>query len=636
MKTTSTPTPRVVTAVSRFSTLLRTGATAVLLLTLPAVLPVRALYAQTFPWATRVSSSITPLKVAADAAGNSYVLGEFSGTVSLGDRTVTSTGGRDVFLAKYNSAGAVLWSRQMGGVSTDEAGGVAVAGDYVYITGAFRGQTYFAAEGFWRPTLASQGDADLFVARFAAGTGALVWATQGGGLMRDKGHGIAADAAGNAYVTGEFYYGSSPVSFCNAPFCTTTSTPLRAVYPNNKQMFVAKYNASGTLQWVTDGYSWGSYYPIYGKAIAVDPAGNLFVAGDFTYETIFDNYDVVDANGNLSFAYPHVAWLKDGSETHQTNFSSVFIARYNPDNSIAWARQVGGVNREEATGIATIGNHVYLSGNSVSSTLIFKDGESSPTRATILNRGGYDGFLAQYTKEGTLVWARQVGGAGNDYVNGLAAGNLPGVISGASYPTPYLTGSFQGVCYFGDRPKSVADPAGSDRDSYVATFTREGATGLVEPIAGSGSTNGWSISTDSQGTAYLSGTLFGPAHFGSIVQDGAGCYLAKFIPPPQQFTFTPSGREGFADELTESVIRVFPVPAAGPVTIAIQLPAVTEGSLGVYSTQGQLLHSLHQGVLPAGAVHRFSLPALLPAGTYLIQWRPTQGKTLTRKLVIAR
>jgi hypothetical protein len=457
--------------------------------------------------------------------------------------------------------------------------------------------------------------------------------------MRDKGHGIAADAAGNAYVTGEFYYGNSPASFCNAPFCTSTSTSLRAVEQDNKQMFVAKYNASGGLQWVTDGYSWGSYYPIYGKAIAVDAAGNIFVAGEFTFETIFDNY-IVDANGTTSFPSPWVAWLRDESETNQINFSSVFIARYNPDNSIAWARQVGGVNREEATGIAASGSHVYLSGNSVSGNIVFADGQALPVRASLPNRGGSDGFLAQYTKEGALTWTRQVGGTGNDYVNGLAVGNLPGVLAGTSYPTPYLTGSFQSVCYFGDRPKSVADPAGSDRDSYVATFTQGGATGLVEPIAGSGSTNGWGISTDSRGTAYLSGTLFGPANFGSTVQDGAGCYLARFIPPPQQFSFasrsTPSGREGTAGELSGSTMRVFPVPAAGPVTVSVQSLEATEASLAVYSTQGQLLHSLHQGALPVGGVHRFSLPALLPAGTYLIQWRPNRGAPLTRRLVIAR
>ncbi|HEX8530068.1 MAG TPA: SBBP repeat-containing protein, partial [Cytophagales bacterium] len=372
MKTTSTPIPPVATAVSPLI-LLRTGFPAILLLTLLAVLPVRVLHAQTFSWANRVSSSVTPLKVAADASGNSYVLGEFSGTVSLGDRTVTSSGGRDIFLVKYSPAGAVLWVRQMGGVSTDEAGGVAVAGDYVYITGGFRDRMYLPPSGLSTPSLVSRSGTDIFVARFAASTGTLVWANQGGGLLRDKGHGIAVDAAGNAYVTGEFYYDGTPAYFCNVPFCGGASTTLKSVYTNNKQMFVAKYNASGGLQWVTDGYSWGSYYPIYGKAIAVDPAGNIFVAGDFTYETIFDNY-VRDANGNISYGYPHLAWLKDGSETHETNFSSVFIARYNPDNSIAWARQVGGVNREEATGIATIGSHVYLSGNSVSSSMIFKDG----------------------------------------------------------------------------------------------------------------------------------------------------------------------------------------------------------------------------------------------------------------------
>src|SRR5262245_50867294 len=80
--------------------------------------------------------------VATDAAGNVYVTGAFYDTVdfdpSAGTVNLTSAGLNDVFVAKYTSAGALVWARQLGGSGGDHGTGVAVDGQgKVYITGLF-------------------------------------------------------------------------------------------------------------------------------------------------------------------------------------------------------------------------------------------------------------------------------------------------------------------------------------------------------------------------------------------------------------------------------------------------------------------------------------------------------------------
>src|SRR5262249_25657156 len=79
--------------------------------------------------------------VAVDAAGNTFVTGSFkSGTVAFGVTTLTNadTGSQDVFVAKLDGAGAVLWAESFGSTLDDRGQGIAVdqSGD-AYVTGSF-------------------------------------------------------------------------------------------------------------------------------------------------------------------------------------------------------------------------------------------------------------------------------------------------------------------------------------------------------------------------------------------------------------------------------------------------------------------------------------------------------------------
>ena len=147
--------------------------------------------------------------IAVDDNGNSYVTGQFSGTATFGagevNETVLTAGGdADIFVAKYNGKGRLLWVRQAGGSSFAGGAGIAVDHNGVsYVTGSFVGTVTFGAGEANETVLTAGGDVDIFVAKYN-GKGRLLWVRQAGGSSFAGGAGIAVDHKGSSYVTGDF------------------------------------------------------------------------------------------------------------------------------------------------------------------------------------------------------------------------------------------------------------------------------------------------------------------------------------------------------------------------------------------------------------------------------------------------
>ncbi len=100
--------------------------------------------------------------IAVDNSGNSYVTGEFWGTVGFGNTTLTSSGLYDIFMVKLDSSGNWNWAKQAGGLSGDQGNGIAV--DNIgnsYVTGSF-----YAFASFGSTALNSSGEADIFVVKY--------------------------------------------------------------------------------------------------------------------------------------------------------------------------------------------------------------------------------------------------------------------------------------------------------------------------------------------------------------------------------------------------------------------------------------------------------------------------------------
>ena len=205
--------------------------------------------------------------VSVDLQGNVLVIGAFFGdsmifsSVSLVNNNSQKN---DIFIAKYDSSGNILWARSIGGynhdtpaaIASDKSGNVLVEGHFF---------SPFLYLGTTTLTNSQQGE-DLFLAKYDS-VGKLLWATSAGGdstgvFAAD----IALDSIGNEYIIGNFIY--SWVTF-------DTITLTNAGQQN---FFIVKYDTSGKVLWAT---SMGGTGLDYGSAISVDTHAGISICGGF-------------------------------------------------------------------------------------------------------------------------------------------------------------------------------------------------------------------------------------------------------------------------------------------------------------------------------------------------------------------
>ena len=228
------------------------------------------------------SSSEIGNAIAVDRAGNAYVTGatssvDFPATGGAFQTTLAGGKSSDAFVVKLRADGALDYSTYLGGgrmgLGTDDMGNsIAVdAAGNAFVTG-FTGASDFPTT----PEAVQQlliGYRNAFVTKLNASGTALVYSTYLGGNGGDEGRGLALDAAGNAYVTGSTSSSDFPVT---AGALQSRSGDVPAS-PLTNDAFVTKLNASGTAL-VYSTYLGGSGVDS-GNAIAVDAAGNAYVAG---------------------------------------------------------------------------------------------------------------------------------------------------------------------------------------------------------------------------------------------------------------------------------------------------------------------------------------------------------------------
>jgi hypothetical protein len=176
------------------------------------------------------------------------VTGQYTGTVTFYNTgggtgaTLANSGGNDCFVAKYSSAGAVLWAARIAGTGGDAGSGIATdSSGNVLVTGYYDAAlTLFNTGGTTGTTLASAGAEDVFVAKYSS-AGAVLWAARIASTGSDVGNAIATDTSGNVVVTG--YYGAALTLF-NTGGTTGATLPFAG---GNNHAFIAKYSPDGYI-----------------------------------------------------------------------------------------------------------------------------------------------------------------------------------------------------------------------------------------------------------------------------------------------------------------------------------------------------------------------------------------------------
>ncbi|MBK8412670.1 MAG: hypothetical protein IPL19_32425 [Sandaracinaceae bacterium] len=236
--------------------------------------------------------------VAIDGQDNIIVTGYTEGGLEG-----ASLGGRDAYVRKYDSAGAVLWTRQFGTALMDTAHSVAVDDEGAVIV---VGDTFGQLDG------TASGNQDAYVRKYDA-TGVVLWTRQFGTMGVDAANGVGVDGAGDVIVAGE------------------TSGALEGAGVGRSDAYVRKYGTAGDVLWTRQ---FGTTDDDYGSACAVDAAGNVVVVGD-TFGALERPNIGIDA-------------------------TDVYVRMYDSSGDLLWTRQGGGQADEDATSVRAVGRNVYV------------------------------------------------------------------------------------------------------------------------------------------------------------------------------------------------------------------------------------------------------------------------------------
>ncbi|MHA1253606.1 MAG: SBBP repeat-containing protein [Candidatus Helarchaeota archaeon] len=276
--------------------------------------------------------------IASDKNDDIYIVGESS-------NVFTSS---SVILIKITSSGDEKWTKFWGGSNRDLSYDIVIdENNDLYITGM--SESYGA------------GNYDVLLMKYNS-SGSLKWNITWGGSGYEVGYAMDIDNEGNLYITGYTdSYGAGDLD-----------------------IILLKFNSSGNLEW---NKTWGGSAEDFGKGIALDSLGNIYITGY--------------------------------SESFGKGYSDLVLLKYNSSGELEWNKTIGGIYNDigEDIDIDNLG-YIYISGY-----------------INNFNLQNSDIILLKYDSSGNLLINESWDSSADDLSYGISLGNLGNI---------YITGFTEG------------------------------------------------------------------------------------------------------------------------------------------------------------------------------------------------
>jgi hypothetical protein len=301
------------------------------------------------------------------------------------------------------------------------------------------------------------------------------WANGAASEGREYGNYITTDDSGNVYVSGQFEFD------CDFGSKTISTS-------GQHDIFIAKYNAAGTLKWVkkaggTDGDA--------GHGIGIDADRNIYTSGEFETTCYFTPNDSITVGG--------------------TGINNIYIAKHDNNGNLIWVKSV--VSNGDCRGRALVtdaAGNSYFTG-SLSRTCQFGS-------ITVNYTGSSDSFLAKYDSTGNAVWVKKQAGTKDDKGKGVALDPSGNVLVCATF-TQNISISGNGLTAVGLY------------DSFICKYNNAGVYQWHVQAGGTDTTKMSAIATDIDGNSYVTGYFIDTATFGTTTLYSLGSYeffIAKY------------------------------------------------------------------------------------------------------------
>lgn len=318
-----------------------------------------------FVWARNMGGTSTDegTSIATNSLGEVFTTGTFNGTAdfdpSLATFNLSSAGGVDIFVTKFNSAGNFIWADRFGGTSTDVGLAITTNTNGVFFTGYFQGIADFDPSAS-TATLNSSGSNDAFVCMLNS-NGTLNSAFNVGGSGGDVAQSIRSDASDNILITGYFN------GIADFDYSAVTNTLASS---GGADIFVAKYSPTLVPIWAR---AMGGAFGDQAYGISTDNSNNVYTTGVFKNLVDFD---------------PSAATF---TTTSNGNTDDIFIHKLDANGNFVWVEFFGGNNADISnTIVVDNSSNIYTTGSYIS-TVDFNPGAGTYTLAAI--GGGSDAYI---------------------------------------------------------------------------------------------------------------------------------------------------------------------------------------------------------------------------------------------------
>ena len=258
----------------------------------------------------------------------------------------------------------------------------------------------------------------------------------------------------------------------------------------NHDIYLAKYNSAGGLTWIRTA---GGYSGDYAHCLAVDKSF-VYVAGE------------IEGSGNIiKFIGSTITLVPKGS-------NDAFVAKYDLNGSLLWAKRGGDIYDDKPQGVAyDAAGNIYVCGYFRTKTVF--------GNTVLYGSGGNDMFIFKLDPNGNYLWAKKAGSAGRDEGTGIvcdAAGNV------------YVSGMHGSGCVFGNQTLYAPD---GYSNSFLAKYSTNGDLVWVKSVGGKYDDVAWGVTTDKYGKIIMTGLFNSSIKVGNTnlySSGGADVFVAAF------------------------------------------------------------------------------------------------------------